>query len=226
MRILMIEDDIELCSILRIEMEKNQFFLDCCHRGDDADFYINSNAYDVIILDRMLPGKDGIHILKDLRSHNRSTPVILLTAMNTLSNRVEGLDCGADDYLTKPFEIDELFARIRALARRSTKLENSNIFTYGDITLDTTNLLLKKEDEQCTLSKRESDLLVFFIRNKENTLERELLLTRVWGADSFVTDGNLDNFIHFLRKRLKTVHSAVSIKTIRGVGYRLEDCSC
>lgn len=226
MRLLMIEDDIELCTILEIELVKNGFLVDFCHNGEDADFYINSNAYDVIILDRMLPGKDGLTILKDMRANSNATPTIMLTAMNTLTNRIEGLDLGADDYLAKPFEIDELLARIRALSRRAVKLENTTQYTFGDITLDTTNLSLNCNGISCTLSKRESDLLSFFIRNKGNTLERELLLTRVWGADSFVTDGNLDNFIHFLRKRLKQVHSQVTLKTVRGVGYRLEESSC
>jgi DNA-binding response OmpR family regulator len=222
----MIEDDKELCNILQIEMAKNQFLVDFCHNGEDADFYINSNAYDVIILDRMLPGKDGISILHEIRSKSNFTPVIMLTAMNTLQNRIEGLDQGADDYLSKPFETEELFARIRALARRSTKLENTDIYTFGDISLDTRNLCIRHNDENCSLSKRESDLLAFFIHNKGITLERELILTRVWGADSFVTDGNLDNFIHFLRKRLKSIHSQVTLKTVRGVGYRLEEHSC
>lgn len=226
MRVLMIEDDKELCAILQIEMIKNQFLVDFCYDGEDADFYINSNAYDVIILDRMLPGKDGISILREIRSKSISTPVIMLTAMNTLHNRIEGLDQGADDYLTKPFEMEELFARIRALARRVAKLENTNLLTFGDITLDTTNLCIEHNGESCNLSKRESDLLAFFIRNRNTTLERELLLMRVWGADSFVTDGNLDNFIHFLRKRLKSVHSQVILKTVRGVGYRLEENEC
>jgi DNA-binding response OmpR family regulator len=226
MRVLMIEDDKELCNILQIEMIKNQFLVDFCYDGEDADFYINSNAYDVIILDRMLPGKDGISILREIRSKSNSTPVIMLTAMNTLHNRIEGLDQGADDYLTKPFEMEELFARIRALARRVTKLENTNLLAFGDITLDTTNLCIEHNGESCNLSKRESDLLAFFIRNRSTTLERELLLMRVWGADSFVTDGNLDNFIHFLRKRLKSIHSQVTLKTVRGVGYRLEENEC
>lgn len=226
MRVLMIEDDKELCDILQIEMIKNQFLVDFCYDGEDADFYINSNAYDVIILDRMLPGKDGISILREIRSKSNSTPVIMLTAMDTLHNRIEGLDQGADDYLTKPFEMEELFARIRALARRVTKLENTNLLTFGDITLDTTNLCIVHNGKSCNLSKRESDLLAFFIRNRNTTLERELLLMRVWGADSFVTDGNLDNFIHFLRKRLKSVDSQVILKTVRGVGYRLEENKC
>lgn len=226
MRVLMIEDDKELCDILQIEMIKNQLLVDFCYDGEDADFYINSNAYDVIILDRMLPGKDGISILREIRSKSNSTPIIMLTAMNTLHNRIEGLDQGADDYLTKPFEMEELLARIRALARRVTKLENTNLLTFGDITLDTTNLCIEHNGERCNLSKRESDLLAFFIRNRSTTLERELLLMRVWGADSFVTDGNLDNFIHFLRKRLKSVHSQVILKTVRGVGYRLEENEC
>jgi DNA-binding response OmpR family regulator len=223
MRILIVEDDKELCSILEYQMSKNNFLVDFCHNGEDADYYIATNAYDVIVLDRMLPGKDGLTILSMLRSQKNATPVIMLTAMNTLENRIEGLDSGADDYLTKPFEVEELFARIRALARRSAKLDSNELLTYGDFSLDTVELLLKTDHDNCTLSKRECDLLAFFVRNKGSVLTRELLLTRVWGADSFVTDGNLDNFIHFLRKRLNSVHSKVLIKTVRCVGYRLEE---
>ncbi|HEX3076574.1 MAG TPA: response regulator, partial [Lachnospiraceae bacterium] len=149
MRILIVEDDKELCSILEYQMSKNNFLVDFCHNGDDADFYLTTNAYDVIVLDRMLPGKDGLSILNMLRSQKNATPVIMLTAMNTLENRIEGLDSGADDYLTKPFEVKELFARIRALARRSVKLDSSELLTFGDFSLDTIELILKTDHGSC-----------------------------------------------------------------------------
>jgi DNA-binding response OmpR family regulator len=223
MYLLIIEDDKELCSILEHQLKMNNIVADFCHDGADALFYAEKQTYDVIILDRMLPGKDGLTILSELRKAHIATPVIMLTAMDTLKNRIEGLDTGADDYLTKPFEIEELLARIRALLRRPVRIEYYEKLHFSDFCLDAGTMQLVKGEEHCSLSKRESDLLAFFIKNKGQILTREMLLTRVWGADSFVTDGNLDNFIFFLRKRLKSIHSAASIKTVRGVGYQLEE---
>lgn len=221
MRILVIEDDKDLCSILEYQLHKNQMEVDFCYDGEDALFYAGKQTYDIIVLDRMLPGMDGITILNKLRRLKIETPVIMVTAMGTLKNRIEGLDTGADDYLTKPFEMEELIARIKALARRPAKVQNINELHFSDIILNEGLMSVVRDQEQCALSKREYDLLAFLIRNKGQVLTREMILTRVWGADSFVTDGNLDNFICFLRKRLRSVHSHVNIKTIRSVGYQL-----
>lgn len=223
MRILVIEDDKELCSILEYQMKKSGMEVDFCHDGEEALLYGTKQTYDVIMLDRMLPGMEGISVLEKLRRNKVSTPVIMVTAMDQLENRIEGLDSGADDYLTKPFEIGELLARIRALARRPARIESIDELYFSDFYLDLGKMQLIRGEESCGLSKREGDLLAFFIKNKGQILTRELILTRVWGADSFVTDGNLDNFIYFLRKRLKSVHSNATIKTIRSVGYQLEE---
>ena len=223
MYLLIIEDDIELCSILEYQLKKNNIIADFCHDGADALFYAEKQTYDVIILDRMLPKMDGLTILNKLRKAHITTPVIMVTAMDTVKNRIEGLDTGADDYLTKPFSIEELLARIRALSRRPVKIENFEQLYFSDFYLNAASMQLIKGEDSCGLSKRESDLLVFLIKNKGQILTREMLLTRVWGADSFVTDGNLDNFICFLRKRLKSIHSNATIKTVRGVGYQLKE---
>ncbi len=223
MRILVIEDDKELCSILEYQLKKEGMESDFCYNGEDAYFYAGKQTYDIIVLDRMLPGTDGITILKTLRERKIATPVLMLTAMGSLKNRIEGLDTGADDYLTKPFEMEELLARIRALARRPVRIENTDELFFSDICLNQGKVLLIREKESCTLSKRECDLLAFFIKNKGQIMTRETLLSRIWGADSFVTDGNLDNFICFLRKRLRSVHSHASIRTLRSIGYRLEE---
>lgn len=220
---MVIEDDKELCVILEYQLKKNGIEVDFCYDGEDAMFYVMKQTYDIIVLDRMLPGMDGLTILAKLRKEKIATPVIMVTAMDDLKNRIEGLDTGADDYLTKPFEIEELLARIRALARRPVKIENTDILYFSDFCLDGGKMQLIRDIESCGLSKRENDLLSFFIKNKGQILTREILLTRVWGADSFVTDGNLDNFICFLRKRLNSIHSHASIKTIRSVGYQLEE---
>ena len=223
MRILVIEDDKELCSILEYQMKKSGMEADFCHDGEEALLYGTKQTYDVIMLDRMLPGMEGISVLEKLRRNKVSTPVIMVTAMDQIENRIEGLDSGADDYLTKPFEVGELLARIRALARRPSRIESIDELYFSDFYLNLGKMQLIRGEESCGLSKREGDLLAFFIKNKGQILTRELILTRVWGADSFVTDGNLDNFIYFLRKRLKSVHSHATIKTIRSVGYQLEE---
>jgi DNA-binding response OmpR family regulator len=223
MYLLIIEDDKELCSILEYQLKKNQMEADFCYDGADAMFYAGKQTYDIIVLDRMLPGMDGLTILDMLRKNKITTPIIMVTAMGTLKNRIEGLDTGADDYLTKPFDIEELLARIRALARRPVKIENLEKLFFSDFCLDTGTMKLIKDKESCNLSKRESDLLTFLIKNQGQILTREMLLNRVWGADSYVTDGNLDNFICFLRKRLKSIHSHATLKTVRSVGYQLEN---
>ncbi|WP_238483745.1 response regulator transcription factor [Anaerosporobacter faecicola] len=221
MRILVIEDDIDLCNLLEFQINTQGWFADFCHDGLEALLYIERDVYDVVLLDRMLPHKDGLTILKEMRKEKNTTPVLLVTAMNTLTNRVEGLDAGADDYLIKPFEIEELFARIRAIARRNTEIHTDNTLIFSDLTIDRDLMKLICGKEECILSKRELDLLVFLIRNKDRILSRDTILNRVWGVDSFVSDGNLDNFIFFLRKRIKSVHSHVTIKTVRSVGYHL-----
>ena len=225
MRILMIEDDKDLCTIVSEQLSKNGYTTDICNNGDEAMFYAMKKTHDIIILDRMLPEKDGLTILKEIRKNNVTTPVIMVTAMNTIEHRIEGLDTGADDYLVKPFAMEELFARIRALIRRPTKIISCDTLNFSNITLNINESKLISDNASCDLSKRETDLLSFFIKNKNQVLTREIILTRVWGADSSVTDSNLDNFISFLRKRLKLVNSNATLKTVRAVGYRLEESS-
>jgi DNA-binding response OmpR family regulator len=225
MRILIIEDDQKLCRVLELRLKENDFYADICNHGGDAEFYIKKQVYDVIVLDRMLPGRDGLNLLKYIRSLNITTPVIMVTAMSQLENRVEGLDCGADDYLSKPFEMDELIARIRALGRRTSILRTTNLLEFSDLILNLDLMELQTAQRNCAISKREAELLSMFMRNSNRILARELLLDRVWGANTAIMDSNLDNFICFLRKRLKFVHSSIQIKTVRGVGYKLEDAN-
>lgn len=222
MHILMIEDDESLCLMVEEVFAENGFTTDFCHHGADALFYASKRTYDIIILDRMLPEKDGLSILQEIRANNISTPIIMVTALGTLENRIEGLDDGADDYLVKPFEIKELIARIRALARRPNTIVHQDVLHIANITLNVTENKLYSTHTSCILSKRETDLLAFFIRNKNQVLTRDMILSRVWGPDTFVMDSNLDNFICFLRKRLHMVDSHAKIVTLRSVGYTLE----
>lgn len=223
MRILLVEDDLELCKLMGYWLEQKGYSADICQDSKDALYYLGMQVYNVVILDRMLPGMDGIQLLQTIRKQGIATPVIMVTALGTVEDRIEGLDAGADDYLVKPFAPEELFARIRALERRPVQMELNKQLVCSDVLVDLSNRTLWKEDKKVELSKKEMDLLEFLIRNKGQTLTRELLLNRVWGVDSAVEDGNLDNYIYFLRRRLKQVGSRMNIKTVRFVGYFLEE---
>lgn len=223
MRILMVEDDTKLCASVKFQLEQQGFSVDICHNGEEGLFYIRECAHDCVLLDRMLPGMDGMTVLKIVRSLGIATPVILLTALGELADRVQGLDMGADDYIVKPFAIEELTARIRSALRRPLVFADERLLRFGDISYDGSQKFLSNGTHTCTLSKREGDLAEFFLRNPNQTLPRLLILTRVWGPDAEIENGNLDNYIYFLRRRLKGLKSSVTIKSVRGVGYRLED---
>lgn len=227
MRILLAEDDLNLNNNLTYFLQREGYTVDSCMDGEEALYYCEQQQPDLILLDRMLPSVSGTEILKRLRRQRNTTPVLLLTAMGTLSDRVEGLDLGADDYLVKPFAVEELLARIRSLTRRSifTVSQGSGTLElqYGDLAFSPIVGELKGPSSTVTLSKREGALLEVFLRNPGQTLSRGQLLNKVWGPDGEVEDGNLDNYIFFLRRRLKSLSSTVSISTIRGIGYRIED---
>ncbi len=222
MRILIIEDDKSLAETLRFQLEHNNFETDVCHDGEEGLHYIEQQAHDLILLDRMIPGLDGISVLKITREKNISTPIIFVTALGALNDKITGLDCGADDYLVKPFDFEELLARIRCILRRPSKWEGSKPIEYGDLSYDTDQKKLRCKNLSCSLSARDGDLLEFFLRNPGQTIPRTSILSKVWGIDAEVEEGNLDNYIYFVRRRLRSVESSVELKTIRGVGYQLE----
>ncbi len=222
MRLLMIEDDEELCEAVALHLRKEGYEIDLCHSGGDADYYIYKHIYDAVILDRMLPEMDGLTLLQKIRKKGIVTPVIMVTALNGINDRIDGLDCGADDYLAKPFAVEELQARIRALLRRPRAMENIAVLSYGDVTLEVNTFTAVCKDKRISLSKREGALFEFFLMNREQILTREQILSRVWGVEDYVEDGNLDNYIYFLRRRLKALETEICIKTLHGIGYRLE----
>lgn len=225
MRILLAEDDKKLNENLVYGLTQSGFVVDSCFDGEDALFYGEQNIYDVILLDRMLPCMQGTDVLMSLRQKGITTPVILITALGTLSDKVEGLDLGADDYLVKPFAQEELLARIRCVTRRPRRIVDEETVRLSDLSWFPAENRLTGPTASCTLSKREAALLEIFLGSGSATLPRSLLLMKVWGPDSDVEEGNLDNYIHFLRRRLKTVGSVLTIKTVRGVGYTLTGIS-
>lgn len=221
MRILLIEDDKDLCSLIQLHFIQAKYEADICHSGDDALFHVQNSFYDIIILDRMIPEIDGLSLLRIIRGQNIHTPVIIITAMEGLHDKICGLDAGADDYITKPFEISELMARIRAITRRPGKLKTSLTLNYNDLILDVEKQILSTSSLSVSLSQKETQLLEVFFKNAEKTLQRDYLLNTVWGADSDVDESNLDNYIYFLRKRFSKIETKSSIKTMHGIGYYL-----
>lgn len=213
MKILLLEDDLELCKNIKISLEKENYMVDCCNDGETAMLYaLNTDyAYDLAIVDRMLPIIDGLTIIKSMRRKGISIPILIITAMSTLDNRVEGLDGGADDYLVKPFHIKELLARVRALTRRPANIQLSSKSTPVNSIL---------------LTSKETELTFVFMQNPETLFSREQLILKIWGSSSEVETGNVDSYISFLRKRLKELKSSCKITTVYGAGYKLEKKTC
>ena len=222
MRLLLIEDDKELCKALLIHFQSQGYETDVCHTGTDGLFYALQNVYDLMILDRMLPELDGLTLLNTIRKRGIQTPVILATAMDSLDDKIHGLDEGADDYITKPFAPEELLARIRALTRRPRQFQAPGKLIWKDLAFDPQKLELSCGKNTLSLSKKEAGLMEYFLKNPEQCLKRAVLLSYVWGADTEVEEGNLDNYIYFLRRRLRTLKTKAKITTVHGVGYKLE----
>lgn len=223
MRLLLIEDDESLCLSLSYQLRQDGFGPETCHDGEEGLLWARQQGYDLILLDRMLPGMDGLTLLRQLRREGIHTPVIFLTALGQLSDKTGGLDAGADDYIVKPFAYDELLARIRCVLRRPAVLSGGDLLRYGDVTYDPGSLTLRRGTASTALSKRLGDLLELFLRNPGQTLPRQTILLRVWGMETEVEDGNLDNYTYFLRRSLRKVGSTLRLTTVRGIGYRLEE---
>ena len=221
MRILVVEDDAALCSAIRFHLEREGYEADECQDGESALHLIRQQAYDLIILDRMLPSLGGIEVLAQLRHEGISCHVLIVTALGGVNERVAGLDAGADDYLVKPFATEELLARVRSLLRRAPQLEALSGLAVGDAALDGARHLLRGPKGSVSLSRRETQLFEVFFRNPQQILPRPVLFSKVWGPDAPVEDGNLDTYIHFLRQKLRQCGSALQIKTVHSVGYRL-----
>lgn len=222
MRILFIEDDTALCAALAPALA-GLGKADFCHTGPEGLSLLVSGGYDLCILDRMLPGLDGLTLLRAARAQGVTTPVLLLTALAGAGDTVDGLDAGADDYLAKPFDTAVLLARLRALLRRSG---GTAALTAGDLRLDIGELTLIGPAGSAVLSRKECDLLEALMRAPGQLQARSVLLARVWGPLAEVEEANLDCYIHFVRRRLAGVGSRARVVTVRGSGYRLEVAPC
>ncbi len=221
MRLLLIEDEIGLAEGIKAVLEKNNYTADMVHDGIDGLEYALSNIYDVILLDIMLPKLNGLNLLENLRKEKINTPVLLLTARSEVDDKIKGLDCGADDYLTKPFDTGELLARIRALSRRKNTILEENL-SYGDIILNRNTQELMCDSSSIKLGQKEYQLIEILLSNQNRIIPKETLIEKVWGFDDDAEYNNVEVYLSFIRKKLIYLRSNVQIKATRGVGYSLE----
>lgn len=223
MRLLIVEDEVRLADTLRQLLYRQGYTADVCHDGVSGLDNALTGIYDLVVLDVMLPGMNGFQVAQKLRSANVSTPVLMLTAKSSLDDRVHGLDCGADYYLTKPFESEELLACVRLLLRRAGgEMRVDDTLRFEDLALEPGTFQLSCGERTVRLSRREYDLMESFMRSGRQILTKEQLLVKVWGYDSDAEDNNVEVYISFLRRKLTHLHSRVKIRTQRMVGYCLE----
>lgn len=225
MRILLVEDEERLSEALSYILKKNRYAVDTALDGITGQDLAETGIYDIIILDRMLPGREGVSILRNLRTRGIKTPVLMLTAKDTIADRVEGLDAGADDYLIKPFSTDELLARIRALGRRQAELIDGESLQAASLVLHPMRGEVECGGKLVKLTMKEAQLLELFLRNKGQVITREQILDRVWGLDCEVEMNNVEIYIYYLRKKLEPLPANIRIETIRGIGYCLREVS-
>ena len=220
MRLLLVEDEKRmaqaLCELLRLEKYDVDHYAD----GEEGLYAAESGLYDVIILDVMLPGKNGFEIAKEVRESGIKTPILMLTAKSYVDDKVEGLDRGADDYLTKPFMTKELLARLRALVRRTSNSSDGTL-SFGDITLNTNSSSLICSDNSVRLSEKEFHILEYLILNQGQILTREQIATKIWGYESNAEYNNVEVYMSFVRKKLSFIKAKTEIKAVRGIGYEL-----
>ena len=220
MRILIAEDEPDLQKVLANRLKAENYSVDTCGNGNDALDYISITSYDLIVLDIMMPGMSGLEVLKHIRSEGNLTPVLLLTAKDTVEDRVKGLDLGADDYLIKPFAFDELLARIRVLMRRQTG-SVSNVYVIDDLVLDCNTRKVTRQGQHIELSSKEFAILEYMIRNKDIVLSRDNIEQHVWNYDYEGGSNIVDVYIRYLRRKIDKDFEVKLIHTIRGSGYVL-----
>ncbi len=222
MRILIVEDEVRLADALVQIMLEQKYAADAVYNGEDGLAYAMSGQYDVVVLDVMLPKLNGFEVVRAMRKEKNATPVLLLTAKEEISDKVQGLDCGADDYMTKPFSPEELLARIRALSRRQGDVVMEEM-TFSDLTLNLSTCDLKRGAKSVHLGFKEFEVLKILMANPKVVVPKEELIAKVWGMDSDAEDNNVEAYISFLRKKFYYLGSKVGILTLRKLGYRLEE---
>lgn len=221
MRILVVDDERKVASFIQRGLKEKHYAVDVAHDADNAMMLAEVNPYDLIILDVLMPGKDGITICKELRKNKVATPVLMLTARNALRDKVRGLDVGADDYLTKPFEFEELLARVRALLRREIR-EKDSLLKVGDLELNQLTREVKRQEKPIILTSKEYALLEYFMLNANHVITRTMISEHVWEEDFDSFTNVIDVYVKHLRDKIDKGFGKSLIHTIRGAGYSLK----
>ncbi|MBP1925695.1 DNA-binding response OmpR family regulator [Sedimentibacter acidaminivorans] len=221
MRILIVEDEVKITQALKFLFSKQKIDVDIANDGEEGLILSEKEIYDVIILDIMLPGVNGIEILKSIRKAGNKTPVIMLTAKDAVDDRVFGLETGADDYLVKPFATKELIARVKALARRKNTEFIGETYEFENIKYDVKNYLLYIDNVEYKIPLKEAMLMEMFIKKPRQVFTREQIIDRIWGLEADILESNIEIYVHHLRKRLESTNA--KIETVRGVGYMLKE---
>jgi len=222
MRVLIIEDEHKIAGALKKALEQEKYAVDVSYDGDDGYAMATTEPYDIAIIDRMIPGEyDGLAIVKAMRDAKIHTPVLLLTAMSNVRDRTKGLDSGADDYLVKPFALEELLARVRALLRRPVE-QQATVLTVGDLTLDTVAFSVKRAGDEINLTSKEFALLEYLMRNSGRPISKQVIISHVWDYDADVLPNTVEEYIKYLRSKIDAPYKSDLIHTIRGFGYKLE----
>ncbi len=222
MRILVVEDEKDLNEIITKRLQKEKYTVDSCYNGRDALDYLFAADYDVVLLDVMLPEMNGLEVVRKMREKQDPTKVLLLTAKDSIEDRVKGLDCGADDYLIKPFAFEELLARIRVMTRRMTN-SATNLYQVANLSVDTEKHLVKRGEEVISLSSKEFSLLEYMIRNQGVVLSRAKIEQSLWNFDYEGGSNVIDVYIRYLRKKIDQGYEPKLIHTVRGAGYVLRE---
>lgn len=222
MRILVVDDEVKLATAIKRALVINHYAVDMVHTGTDAYDMAIGEEYDCIILDVMLPGMDGLEVCKKIREEGKTTPILMLTAKGQVTDKVLGLDIGADDYLVKPFSFEELFARVRALVRRP-KTQATNILTAGDLSLDPISYTVTRAGKKISLSSKEFSILEYLLRNKNSVVSRDELISHVWDYDADVLPNVVEVHINHLRSKIDLQGKKELIQTVRGKGYSISE---
>ena len=222
MKILIIEDEYSLADAIRETLEKEHFDVMIAPNGQSGEEEALTNLYDLILLDIMLPKKNGFEVLKTLQKEKIKTPVIILTAKSEIYDKLNGLENGAQDYITKPFHMKELVARVKIILKRSINIEDTNVLSFGDLTLNLSLGKLFCNKKEVLINGKELNLMEMLLINKEQIVEKETMTDKIWGYDNDAEYNNVEVYISFLRKKLNLLKSKVKIVTVRGIGYKLE----
>ncbi len=223
MKILIIEDEYSLADAIAETLQKENYTTKIVTNGEDGEDEALTNIYDLILLDVMLPKKDGFEILRNLKNEKISAPIIMITAKSEITDKLKGLENGVDDYITKPFHMRELIARIKIVLKRNSNIEDDNILEYSDLKLDLSTGKMSSNGTEISINGKELELLEILLLNKNQIISKEALINKIWGYDSNAEYNYVEVYASFLRKKLKLLKSKVKIKAVRGMGYKMEE---